>query len=589
MSASAKFAAAIVELTVSSGSAGSARARSAPPAWSARICAELTRPGKGSVKSVPSAPLPLDVLSEVSVGSLRHFNLIAFMPYHCVSDEGNMIALRLDVILWVSSLILAATIAFPTHAEMQISRQGPRLVGSGYAPTFPHSENSLQVFAQNTPLPPPRPDPSQSPAASQLPSTGATSTPAAVRVLPTATTSGEVAAGPTPPGVVREKETKETKEIRDGDWGWPITAAFLGAVVLCLLAWNRAIQQLFGVAVSVVQKIEIAGVKLEIDSSRVREVKRFLGGSLAELIARARSQYDQMAAATSVQERLKDVVRIALRDVLTQQGFASWPEGLRAAIHVPDVVFKDYMYQLVNYYPNTNRPKTAGRRLSQRLGIVGRSWRLRQSMGRGRAISGPDASNQLVMFWGMQRDEADDQSHLIRPALLCVILIDDDDDDNRVGILYIDSTAPDAFGLNPPLEPVGAIMDVATTAAKEAAEMVVRAAADAAVGRAADPVAYASSLRVVRSTERSVPQAVNDAVAQATSLAASRAHLETTAHEAATAAAQSVAQAANDAAAHAASDAAAAAVAQATNGMIVHAADQAAAAVLQPQRQQQTR
>jgi len=83
---------------------------------------------------------------------------------------------------------------------------------------------------------------------------------------------------------------------------------------------------------------------------------------------------------------------------------------------------------------------------------------LASSVGRGDwAIHGtwksdfsPDASDQLISFWGMQQDEADDQSHLLRPANVCVMLIDAQDNDNRVGLLYVDSTQPDAFGVNPP-------------------------------------------------------------------------------------------------------------------------------------------
>jgi len=48
------------------------------------------------------------------------------------------------------------------------------------------------------------------------------------------------------------------------------------------VALNGAIQRLFGIAASVVQKIEIAGVKLEIDTSVVDEVKKFIGGSLQQ-------------------------------------------------------------------------------------------------------------------------------------------------------------------------------------------------------------------------------------------------------------------------------------------------------------------
>ena len=218
---------------------------------------------------------------------------------------------------------------------------------------------------------------------------------------------------------------------------------------------------------------------------------------------------------------------------------------------MPDIVFKDYVYQLVDYYPNANRATTAGRRLSQRFGIVGRAWRLRQSMGRGIAVSDVDGSNQLIMYWGMQRDEADDQTHL-RPANLCVMLIDPEDNDNRVGLLYVDSTVPNAFGINPPLPPAAAAVEAAVAAALAAAGAVADAAADAAAQRAVSPAAIVAGAAVAQAAREAVAQATADAVPRATAdaaaQAAARAAAEITAHAAAEAAAEAVAQAATAAA-----------------------------------------
>jgi hypothetical protein len=55
-------------------------------------------------------------------------------------------------------------------------------------------------------------------------------------------------------------------------------------------------------------------------------------------------------------------------------------KGLRATIHINDVIFPDYLYQLVDYYPGDGG---AHRRFSQRYGIIGRSWRSKTSHGTG--------------------------------------------------------------------------------------------------------------------------------------------------------------------------------------------------------------
>ncbi|MDB5604276.1 MAG: hypothetical protein JWP25_1176, partial [Bradyrhizobium sp.] len=415
-------------------------------------------------------------------------------------------------------------------------------------------------------------------------------TPAAQSVIPGAGQAAAPAGAPGPaigqgavpaqgtpaaPGAVREKETKETKETKEikdrpsdsvefiSAVAWPGTILLIIVFVFLLLACNRAIQQLFGIAASVVQKIEIAGVKLEIDTSAVEEVKKFIGGSLRELVEKAAAQYEKTVSATSVEDRLSQVVREGLQEILTRHNLNARPNAVRATIHVPDIVFKDYMYQLVNYYPRSaSRSKTVGRRLSQRFGIVGRAWRSRRSIGRGKAISGPNAPDQLISFWGMQQDEADDQSHLVRPANLCVMLIDAQDYNSRVGLLYVDSTEANAFGINPLMLAPAPVREAAAAAALQAAETVAQAAADAAAQHTADPAGHAAAEAVARAANDAISQAANDATARAVN------------HEAAEATVFASARGAADLVAHAANDASA----QAPNGVAAQAAAAAQAA-----------
>lgn len=459
-------------------------------------------------------------------------------------------------------------------------------------------ETIRSVLAQSTPVGPQSPGPNVPAGTTQgTPASAPVGQPAAVSAGQAAAVAGSQATPPAgvqaaspaaapsaPPGVVREKETRETKEIKDhpsdlvgvsSAVAWPVAIVLLLLILLFAIWGSRTIQQLFGIAISAVQKIEIAGVKLDIDTSVVDEVKKFVGGSLGKLMEKARSQYAKMARQFLVEERLAEVVRVGLRDILVQHGFAAWPDDLRATIHVPDIVFKDYMYQLVDYYPNAYRAKTAGRRLSQRFGIVGRAWRLQQSMGRGRAVSGPDASDQLVMYWGMQKDQADDRSDH-RPATLCVMLIDAQDHNNRVGLLYIDSTAPDAFGVNPPPPPAIALGEAAVSAAQQAAQAVVQEAADVTVQHAGNRTTRAAAKAVIQAAKGAIVQAVHDAVARAAHDTAAEA-----VPKAASAAAAAVAQAARDAAAQAPAGAAAegaTAVAQAAADVVAQAAAEAAAA-----------
>jgi len=113
----------------------------------------------------------------------------------------------------------------------------------------------------------------------------------------------------------------------------------------------------------------------------------------------------------------------------------------RGTIHVPDIVFKEYLYQLTKYYVLTENGTSVegapGRRFSMRFGIIGRARRLKESEGVGYAL--PDATaavvaaviqppaepprldpetKELIKNWGMFEEEAQPGSRG-KPAYLC--------------------------------------------------------------------------------------------------------------------------------------------------------------------------
>ncbi len=143
----------------------------------------------------------------------------------------------------------------------------------------------------------------------------------------------------------------------------------------------------------------------------------------------------------------------ALPDILREKEIDYRPDDVRATIHVDDIVFRSYLYQLVDYFPSSRNGSAAGRRFSQRYGIIGQSWRLNESLGRGKAVSGMGsptptrgdrelAIRELVARWGMTEEEARRTSHE-RPATLSVMLRYEG---RSHGLLYIDSVHENAFG-----------------------------------------------------------------------------------------------------------------------------------------------
>jgi hypothetical protein len=229
---------------------------------------------------------------------------------------------------------------------------------------------------------------------------------------------------------------------------WPL----LGLLIVLLVAFNSRVGRLFGLLPKFVHKIRgPGGIEIEINADAAKEVRANFKASYKEFVTLAKDEYDRMADARSISELLGTVVLSALPDILRKNGINYEPNDVRATIHVDDIVFRSYLYQLVDYFPPGRSDGGAGRRFSQRYGIIGQSWRLNESLGRGMAVSGMGgpspapsdrerAIKELVARWGMTEEEARRAS---RPATLSVMLRYDG---QRRGLLYIDCVRENAFG-----------------------------------------------------------------------------------------------------------------------------------------------
>jgi hypothetical protein len=221
---------------------------------------------------------------------------------------------------------------------------------------------------------------------------------------------------------------------------WP----FCLLLIVVMLLFSRTGKRIFGLFPKVVRKISAGGVEMQISEDAVDEIREYLRDSFDELVVRAKDEYQRMASVQQISAHLSRVMDDALPRVLQADHIPALPDNVRGTIHVPDIVFSSYLYQLVNYYPTDSRPGgSAHRRFSQRFGIIGRCWRLGESMGRGNAVvAGPNAVRQLIEQWGFVRNEVSQTRE--RPADLCVILRNDDH--LPVGLLFVDSTTADGFG-----------------------------------------------------------------------------------------------------------------------------------------------
>lgn len=279
---------------------------------------------------------------------------------------------------------------------------------------------------------------SMQPVAAQTPSPGSIvqSTlvqPSSSESLPN---SGKEAMVPGP--IAAASQAKELWVQLASGVAWPVALV----MIVLLFAFQPRLNRFLGIA-KVVRKIKAAGVEMEINADAIDAVREELRGSVKELIDKARDEYDRMANLMRIKSHMEQVVTKALVSVLAKKGIATNPQNMRSTVHVHDIVFTEYLYQLVDYYPTG---EGAGRRFPQRYGIIGRSWRLNQSLGEANAFAaGRGEEETLIEEWGMTRDDARARGKS-RPAYLSILLRGVVDDEFPNGILYLDSTAADAFG-----------------------------------------------------------------------------------------------------------------------------------------------
>jgi hypothetical protein len=111
---------------------------------------------------------------------------------------------------------------------------------------------------------------------------------------------------------------------------------------------------------------------------------------------------------------------------------------IRCTIYIPDALFAESLYQLTDYYP-VQATGGRGRTFSSRYGIIGKAWRLRESQ---HASSVPTDERDLILGWGMNREEAQRAGHG-KQSFGCIVL---KGTRSPLGMLYFDSPLPNAFG-----------------------------------------------------------------------------------------------------------------------------------------------
>lgn len=113
-------------------------------------------------------------------------------------------------------------------------------------------------------------------------------------------------------------------------------------------------------------------------------------------------------------------------------------QQVRSTIHIPDMLFDEALYQLIEYYPEYPQA-SHGRSFAVRYGIIGKAWRIEESQ---YEPAVPTVKDKLIFEWGMTKDEAE-KAGKGRQSFACIVL---KKEQKALGIFYLDAPAHAAFG-----------------------------------------------------------------------------------------------------------------------------------------------
>jgi hypothetical protein len=210
---------------------------------------------------------------------------------------------------------------------------------------------------------------------------------------------------------------------------WPVLIFLLIAYLLLSAQAPSRIEALF----EPFQSLKLFGQEFVLNRTSGRNVEAVIG----QFRARIQRKMDRQLKRHGIVQKRDEIMTGPLKALLDNLK----PTQIRSTIYVPDVLFADSLYQLVDYYPPY--PELArGRTFSGRYGIIGRAWRLMETQ---YAPSVSPDTHDLVNNWGMTVQEAE-RAAKGRQSFGCVVL--KDALGNCLGIFYLDAHNEKAFGEN---------------------------------------------------------------------------------------------------------------------------------------------
>ncbi len=162
--------------------------------------------------------------------------------------------------------------------------------------------------------------------------------------------------------------------------------------------------------------VEIAFLKLK--SSNPTKANQLLSEQIQRREKDLALRIDEAANRHQLQLKLESLYQGVVKPEINANKLVEEAVTPRMTVHMSDPLYKDSLFQVVNYVPSDAFPETRkGRRFSTRHGIIGLSWRTKRPEYDPEVSDNPD---DLIKKWGMTETEAQKaglgrKSHLALP------------------------------------------------------------------------------------------------------------------------------------------------------------------------------
>lgn len=216
---------------------------------------------------------------------------------------------------------------------------------------------------------------------------------------------------------------------------WPLFAGILLVYLFASKAAPGRIADLFRPFAS----IKLFGAEVSLSA----ETKHRAEEAFQVYRSKIKSSFDLQVQRYRLADKVRDLVDQTVTPFLTSTlNKDPRNSSVRCTLHVPDLLFADHLYQLLDYYPDYPGAEKHGRVWPIYFGLIGKVWRAGVSEVSGKVPIDPDL---LIDEWGMTREQAN-RAGKGRQSFLGVLL--KDPRGNQLGIVYLDAAPEWTFSAN---------------------------------------------------------------------------------------------------------------------------------------------